>query len=72
MISETFQSLFERALTEELGLIITVTNPQQFQVKCCNFVREFGDDRFREIMACLTSNVDKDNFALVKKSVEID
>lgn len=71
MINETYQSLFERALEEDLGLVVTVTNPDRFQIKMCEWRTQIAKDpRFDDILVCNAST--PDTIMLVKKSVELD
>lgn len=70
MTPQTYESLFARAQTEELGITITVTNAGRFQVKACEWRKAFGQGRFDDIEVC-TSSV-PDQICLVKKSVELE
>jgi hypothetical protein len=70
LLTETYATLYNRAISEPLGLIVDVTNPDRFQINLATWVRNQPDRRFDEIMVCLPST--PDTVFLVKKSVELE
>lgn len=70
LLSETYHSLFARAISEELGIYVNVTNAPQFQHNLDVWRKSCGVQEFSEIMVCVPSVPDK--VFLVKKSVELE
>jgi hypothetical protein len=70
MTPQTYESLFARAQTEELGITITVINATRFQINACQWRIAHGQGRFDDIEVCVSSVPDQ--ICLVKKSVELE
>ena len=67
MKPQIMEQLFERALTEELGLVIEVTNPKVFELDASKFSK--GITRYEPIVVCHTSS--PDTIMLVKRTVSL-
>jgi hypothetical protein len=68
MKQETLFELLNRALDEELGLVVTTNNPQQMSMKLHDIKKSHS--RYADIEITVPST--PDTVMLVKKSVELD
>jgi len=67
---ELLTNLFERAMAEELGLVVTTNNPKQLQFHLNNHRREYNLTIFADIIVCVPS--EPNTVILVKKSVDLN
>jgi uncharacterized protein (DUF302 family) len=67
MKPQIMEQLFERALTEELGLVIEVSNPKVFELDASKFSK--GIARYEPIVVCTPST--PDTVMLVKRTVSL-
>lgn len=68
MKPELLYDLLNRALTEEMGLVITTNNPHQLSMKLHEIKKSL--DRYAEIEIVAPST--PETIMLVRKSVELD
>lgn len=68
MKQELLFELLNRALTEELGLVLTTNNPHQLSLKLHEIKK--SSSRFAEIEVTIPST--PDTIMLVKKTVSLD
>lgn len=64
---QTFKSLLDRALTEDLGLFIELSNPKSFEAQVCKIKSIYP--QYDSLMVCWPSL--ENTIFLVKKSVEL-
>lgn len=67
MKREIIEGLLDRALEEELGLVIDCTNPGKFETEICNFRKNIT--KYNDLVICQPST--PDTIFIVKRTVEL-
>lgn len=67
---ELLTNLFERAMNEELGLVVTTNNPKQLQLRLDRHRQEYNLTIFSDILVCIPST--PETVILVKKTVDLN
>lgn len=67
---ELLTNLFERAMNEELGLVVTTNNPKQLQIRLDRHRQEYNLTIFSDILVCIPST--PETVILVKKTVDLN
>lgn len=70
VLRDSCQSLLDRALDEDLGIVVEINNPEALIQRIHTARKALNDPRYDSIMLCRTSNPEE--LFLIKKSVELD
>lgn len=65
-----YEEILERALEEEIGLDVEITNAPQFQTNIAGWREKYGHGRYDSLMVCLPGI--PNHVYIVKKSVELE